>query len=82
MLLYGKGDKVPGTSQVKLGEHCDDDCRCVDGGMACERWYTFEGAGKNGGVLMTVNCVSTVYDKRQLKTVRRPEKTKGPREYF
>ena len=81
-LLFGKGDRVPGASVFKLREHCDDNCDCVDGGMACDRWYTFEGEGPNGGVLMTIHCVSWVWDSDQFKTVKRPEKTRGPLEYF
>lgn len=81
-LLFGKGDRVPGTSVSKFREHCDDNCDCVDGGFICERWYTFEGEGPNGGVLMTIHCVSWVWDSGEFKTVKRPEKTRGPLEYF
>src|SRR5271166_2129947 len=38
-LLLGKGDRISGSSSIKLFQRCDANCNCVDGGMACERWY-------------------------------------------
>lgn len=80
-LLIGKGDKVPGTSSIKLFQRCSAQCDCVDGGMACERWYTFEGHGDHGGTLMTIHCKTTSYSSTEGKTVQ-SEKTRGPLEYF
>ena len=79
-LLFGKGDKV-GASGFRSFMHCDDRCDCADGGMGCDRWYTLEGEGENGGILMTIHCKTYFYDSAKGKT-ETTEKTRGPLEYF
>jgi hypothetical protein len=82
-LLLGKGDKVAGLGRIYLAKHCDSKCQCVDSGRACEIWYTFEGKGKNGGVLLKQHCKSLDIDPDTLKTKWVERKCPGgPKEYF
>ena len=67
-LLTGKGDKVPGLGHIYLFRHCNAKCDCVAGGNGCQTWYTFEGEGPNGGVLLKKHCSSLHLDLDTLKT--------------
>jgi len=82
-LLVGKGDRVPGLGRISLFKRCNAQCRCVDGGMACEIWYSFEGNGPHGGQLMLTHCRTTAYDSTQWKTTTTDRTDpKGPKEWF
>ncbi len=61
-LLVGKGDRVFGLGHIYLDRHCDESCNCVDDGMACEIWYSFEGVGEHRGVLLKQHCRSLQRD--------------------
>ena len=82
-LLIGKGDRVPGLGRIYLARHCDSKCDCVDGGNGCQTWYTFEGEGHNGGVLLKRHCSSLALDLDTLKNKWVERKCKGgPDEYI
>jgi hypothetical protein len=83
-LLVGKGDRVPGLGHIYLDRHCNAACNCVDDGMACEIWYSFEGEGKQGGVLLKEHCRSLERDWDDNFKYKWVEKkcTDGPRECF
>jgi hypothetical protein len=82
-VLLGIGDRVQDSSFFKTSAHCDSQCNCVDGdGYYCSGHYTFEGAGPNGGVLLTKHCQTVHHDYDTDKTTYDPPQKIGPREYF
>lgn len=79
IFLFGKPTEWYGSGW-KLGRRCSKG-ECLDGSIfsSCRTYYTFEGEGPKGGVMLLKHCREYNSDTKKEYQEKDP---KGPKEYF